>query len=306
MKYFPSNKPAVEVTPRVKTPGVTFFNDPTIDDIVELKNVTQSYGDNLIIEDFDFLAERDKQKGVFKVILGPSGCGKSTVLRYISGLQEPTSGEISINGKPRSKKDHVGMVFQKYSSFPWRTVLGNVTYGLELKNSTYDKVLNIFRKGDKKRKFLSNKEIHEKAMAMIKAVGLEGHEDKYAQYPTLSGGQLQRVAIARSLLSTPDILLMDEPFGALDVPTRLQMQDMLAQISRQLCPTIILITHDIPEAVYLADDIYIMSNAPSKIVQHINVSSVFPNDRKGIKRSSEFTNMVQKIEDIMMEISSKK
>lgn len=286
-------------------PGVEFYNDPNIDDIVEIKNVSQSYGDNVIIKDFNFLAERDKQKGVFKVILGPSGCGKSTILRYISGLQEPTSGEININGRPRRNSDHVGMVFQKYSSFPWRTVLENVSYGLEIKNSRYDKFINLFRKKENKKTFLTKAQIREKSLEMIKAVGLSGHEDKYAQYPTLSGGQLQRVAIARSLLATPDILLMDEPFGALDVPTRLQMQDMLADISNNLHPTIILITHDIPEAVYLADDIYIMSKAPSKIVKHIKVSSILPSNRKGIKRTQEFTNLVQKIEDLMMEINSK-
>lgn len=299
-----------ELVEKLKTvsseaPGVEFHNDPNIDDIVEIKGVSQYYGDNVIIKDFNFLAERDKEKGVFKVILGPSGCGKSTVLRYISGLQEPSSGEIRINGRPRKNSDHVGMVFQKYSSFPWRTVLENVSYGLEIQNSRYDKFLNFFRKKENKKTFLTKKQIKEKSLEMIKAVGLAGHESKYAQYPTLSGGQLQRVAIARSLLATPDILLMDEPFGALDVPTRLQMQDMLANISRDLHPTIILITHDIPEAVYLADDIYIMSKAPSKIVKHINVSSILPSNRKGIKRTKEFTDLVQKIEDLMMEINSK-
>jgi len=285
--------------------GVIFHNDPSIDDIVEIKGVSQVYGENIIIKDFNFLAERDKNKGVFKVILGPSGCGKSTILRYISGLQEPTCGEININGRSRKSDDHVGMVFQKYSSFPWRTVLENVSYGLEIQNSRYDKFLNFFRSKKNKKTFLTKEEIRKKSLEMIKAVGLFGHESKYAQYPTLSGGQLQRVAIARSLLATPDILLMDEPFGALDVPTRLKMQDMLIDISNKMHPTIILITHDIPEAVYLADDIYIMSKAPSKIVEHINVSSILPSNRKGIKRTSEFTNLVQEIEDLMMKINSK-
>lgn len=286
--------------------GVEFHNDPNIDDIVEIKKVSQVYGENVIIKDFNFLAERNKEKGVFKVILGPSGCGKSTVLRYISGLQEPTSGEININGRPRKNNDHVGMVFQKYSSFPWRTVLENVSYGLEMQNSRYDKFMNLFRRKDNKKTFLTKGEIIEKSLEMIKAVGLSGHESKYAQYPTLSGGQLQRVAIARSLLATPDILLMDEPFGALDVPTRLQMQDMLSDISKKLHPTIILITHDIPEAVYLADDIYIMSHAPSKIVHHIDVASVLPYNRKGIKRDPKFMKLVHDVEDLMMKVDSKK
>ena len=105
-------------------------------------------------------------------------------------------------------------------------------------------------------------------MEMIEMVGLGGHEDKYAQYPTLSGGQLQRVAIARSLLANPEIILMDEPFGALDINTRLQMQDLLSTIWNKFHPTILFVTHDISEAVYLGDDIYFMKSPPSKIVDH--------------------------------------
>ena len=291
------------------------FNDPNIPDIVELKDVEQAYGDNVIIKDLNFLAEKNLEKGAFKVILGPSGCGKSTLLRYIAGLQIPTIGEVFINEEPRNKNHNVGMVFQKYSSFPWRSVLQNVYYGLEIQNTFSSRIYNKYFWFLKslpffKRFFNENiiykKEMKSRAMEMIKAIGLEGHENKYAQYPTLSGGQLQRVAIARSLLSTPDILLMDEPFGALDVPTRLQMQDMLVELWEKLNTTIILVTHDIQEAVYLADDIYIMSNAPSKIVHHVNVSSVLPYNRKGIKRDIKFTNLVHDVEDLMMEIASKK
>lgn len=281
-------------------------NDPNIPDIVELKKVTQKYGENIIIENLNFLAEKDPKKGVFKVILGPSGCGKSTLLRYVAGLQNPTNGEVFINEEPRNKNHHVGMVFQKYSSFPWRSVLKNVSYGLEVQNTLFDRVLNLFKSKENRRIILSRKEIKERAMEMIKTVGLEGHEKKYAQYPTLSGGQLQRVAIARSLLSTPDILLMDEPFGALDVPTRLQMQDMLVELWEKLHPTIILVTHDIQEAVYLADDIYIMSHAPSKIIHHVDVASVLPYERKGIKRDIKFMELVHRVEDLMMEIGLKK
>lgn len=284
------------------------YNDPDIQDIVELRCVEQKYGDNVIIKDLDFLVEKNLKKGTFTVILGPSGCGKSTLLRYIAGLQNPTSGEVFINEEPRNKKHHVGMVFQKYSSFPWRSVLENVYYGIAVKNTWYDwiknKVYKILKKEEKT--FVGRKEMKKRAMNMIKTVGLEGHEHKYAQYPTLSGGQLQRVAIARSLLSTPDILLMDEPFGALDVPTRLQMQDMLVEIWEKLHPAIILVTHDIQEAVYLADDIYIMSHAPSKIVHHIDVASILPYNRKGIKRDPKFMNIVHDVEDLMMQVDSNK
>lgn len=284
------------------------FNCPDTPDVIELKNINQVYGDKVIIKDLNFLAEKKIGSGSFKVILGPSGCGKSTLLRYIAGLQKPTSGDILLNEKPQKKDDHVGMVFQKYSSFPWRTVKENVYYGLEINNTKLHWLNNKLRGLLKKeqRELLSKKEMEEMAMEMIKSVGLLGHEDKYAQYPNLSGGQLQRVAIARSLLSTPDILLMDEPFGALDVPTRLQMQDMLLNLYNKIKPTVILITHDIQEAVYLADDIYIMSHAPSKIVHHVNVSSVLPGDRKGIKRELKFVELVHKIEDLMMKVDQEK
>lgn len=280
------------------------------ENVIELRGIEQTYGETTIIKDLDFVIKKSSGRGRFTVILGPSGCGKSTLLRYIAGLQEPTAGNIMINGRERSKSDVVGMVFQKYSSFPWRSVLSNVYYGLEIKNSLVKRLvfrlINMFRADDKQIQFTSKKEMKQRATEMIKTVGLEGHEFKYAQYPTLSGGQLQRVAIARSLLSTPEILLMDEPFGALDVPTRLQMQDMLVEIWEKLNPTVVLVTHDIPEAVYLADDIYIMSHAPSKIVHHVDVASVLPYNRKGIKRDRKFTELVHKVEDLMMQVDSNK
>lgn len=309
-KETPNQEAAKEVKTSKSSGDTSYnlYNDPDIPDVVELKGISQSYGEKVIIKDLDFLTEKHAGKGTFKVILGPSGCGKSTLLRYIAGLQEPTSGEVLINGRKRAKEDHVGMVFQKYSSFPWRSVKENVYYGLEVTNTWTDYLLNLIRPIFKKEKkeLVSRKQMKARAMEMIKAVGLEGHEDKYAQYPTLSGGQLQRVAIARSLLSTPDILLMDEPFGALDVPTRLQMQDMLVELWEKLQPTVILVTHDISEAVYLADDIYIMSHAPSKIVHHVDVASVLPFNRKGIKRDPKFMKLVHDVEDLMMQVDSNK
>lgn len=256
---------------------------------IALKNISQVYPglngeEKTIIKDLDFSANKTEGKGVFKVILGPSGCGKSTLLRYIAGLQNPTSGEVLVNGEPADARKGVGMVFQKYSSFPWRTVLDNVALGLELKG-------------------VGKKERRERAMEMIKLVGLEGNEKKFAQYPSLSGGQLQRVAIARSLLASPEILLMDEPFGALDIKTRLQMQDLLVSIWKNIEPVVILVTHDIAEAVYLADEIYIMSNAPAKIKHHIKVDLPVNRD-KSIKRNPKFTSMVHQIEDLMMQLES--
>jgi len=263
--------------------GVT-FHDTSLPNIIELKNMKQTYDDGkvVILEDFNLLIEDKPGQGQFVVILGPSGCGKSTILRYIAGLQQATKGEILINEKPRTDDLRIGMVFQQYSSFPWMTVLENVALGLKFKG-------------------IPKKERTEQAMEMIKIVGLAGHENKYAQYPSLSGGQLQRVAIARSLLVNNKIVLMDEPFGALDTKTRLNMQEFIINIWEQVHPTIVLVTHDISEAVYLADDIYIMSAAPSKIIEHINVDLPLHRDRN-IKRDPRFVNLVHYIEDKMMQI----
>ena len=175
------------------------------------------------------------------------------------------------------------MVFQQYSSLPWLSVLDNVGLALKYKG-------------------VSKAERDSKAMELITKVGLAGHEHKYAQYPTLSGGQLQRVAIARSLLANSDILLMDEPFGALDVSTRLQMQDLLLDIWNEYHPTIVFVTHDIPEAVYLADDIYIMKSAPSRFVEHIHVDLPLKRDRS-TKRDPRYIELVQQVEDTMIRVA---
>jgi NitT/TauT family transport system ATP-binding protein len=267
------------------TDNVSFVNS-TLPDIIELKSVSQSYdgGRSFIIKDLNFLIEDKPDSGQFIVILGASGCGKSSILRYISGLQEPTSGEVLIKGKPRDDTMHVGMVFQQYSSFPWLSVLENVALGLTYKG-------------------VPKKERHEKAREMIHLVGLDEHVNKFAKYPSLSGGQLQRVAIARSLAADPDILLMDEPFGALDINTRLSMQDLLCEIWSKLQSTIIFVTHDISEAVYLADEIHIMRAHPAKIVERIQVS--LPSNRtREIKRDPRFIELVYQVEDIMVDVQN--
>ena len=256
--------------------------------IIELNNISQIYDEtNVVIKDLNLVIEDKPNKGQFIGFLGPSGCGKSTLLRYISGLQTPTAGEIKLFGRPRKEDDHVGMVFQKYSSLPWLSVLDNIALGLKLQG-------------------VNKKERIDKAKEMLEVVGLKGHGNKYAQYPTLSGGQLQRVAIARSLLANPRILLMDEPFGALDIKTRLKMQDSLCDIYNRLFgqgldPTIVFVTHDIQEAVYLADDIYIMGKAPAKVEKHIKVNLPDIRDRN-IKRENFFREIVSELEDTMMSI----
>jgi NitT/TauT family transport system ATP-binding protein len=260
------------------------FEETSAENLIELRGVDQSYGDTKIIGDLNLLIENKPMQGQFACILGMSGCGKSTILRYIAGLQKPTKGTVLVKGKPVSAENRVSMVFQQYSSLPWMTVLDNVSLGLRFQG-------------------VSKKERDEKAMEMIQLVGLEGHHNKYAQYPSLSGGQLQRIAIARSLMSNPEILLMDEPFGALDIKTRLQMQDLLISIWEKFNPTILFVTHDIQEAVYLGDDIFIMKHAPSNFVKKIHVDLPFQRTR-ATKRLPRFDELVHEVEDAMMQIDS--
>ncbi len=265
---------------------MSLFADTKQANIIELRNISQSYdgGESYIIKDLNFLVEDKPAQGQFVVILGMSGSGKSTILRYIANLQQPTSGEILIHDKPQTKDRRVGMVFQQYSSLPWMTVLDNVSLAMKYRG-------------------FSDSERIEKALEMIELIGLKGHEHKFAQYPTLSGGQLQRVAIARSLLADPEILLMDEPFGALDINTRLQMQDLLANLWLKFHPTVIFVTHDISEAVYLGDDIYILKSAPSHFVEHIKVDLPFHRTRE-LKRDPKFVELVRTVEDKMIEVAN--
>ena len=261
------------------------YQDTGYQNIIELCDIGQSYdgGNNWVIRNLDFIIEDKPAQGQFAVILGMSGSGKSTLLRYIAGLQDPTEGKVLIKGKPVGQDNRVSMVFQQYSSLPWMTVLDNVSLALRYKG-------------------IKKKDRDEQAMELIKLVGLEGHEKKYAQYPTLSGGQLQRVAIARSLLANSEILLMDEPFGALDVKTRLQMQELLTNLWERFHSTILFVTHDISEAVYLGDDIFIMKSQPSRFVEHIKVDLPLKRTRE-TKRDPRYTEIVHHVEDRMIKVS---
>lgn len=261
------------------------MHDTDRKNIIELRDIGQSYdgGENWIIKGLDFLIEDKPAQGQFAVILGMSGSGKSTVLRYIAGLQQPTEGQVLISGKKADADNRVSMVFQQYSSLPWMTVLDNVALGLKFKG-------------------ISREERNAKAMELIDMVGLKGHEKKYAQYPTLSGGQLQRVAIARSMLANPEILLMDEPFGALDIRTRLQMQELLTDIWHRFHSTVIFVTHDIREAVFLGDDIYILKSQPSRFVEHIHVDLPLKRDNN-IKRDPRYEELVREVEDAMLRVA---
>ncbi len=204
------------------------------------------------IEQLDFSIDDRPGVGEFISLIGPSGCGKSTVLNLIQGFSDvypPTRGEVRIHGtKVVGPGRDRGMIFQKYSSFPHLTVLRNVAFGLEINREQLG---------------FSDSEIEHRCMELIEKVGLAGHERKYPHQ--LSGGQQQRVAIARTLVLKPSIVLMDEPFSALDEPTRYDMQRLIHDLWHEVQATVFLVTHSISEAVYLGDRVWIMTPAPGRI-----------------------------------------
>src|SRR5271165_3393501 len=201
------------------------------------------------------------------ILLGPSGCGKSTLLRQIAGLERPTEGRIEMDGKPIDGPGRErGMVFQKYTSFPWLTVKQNVEYGLKLEG-------------------MGRAECEAVADEWISAVGLQEFENAYPE--TLSGGMQQRVAIARTLAVKPAVVLMDEPFGALDAQTRSEMQQLLLKVWDETASTILFVTHDVEEAVYLADRIFIMSAHPGTIIEDVQVPFDRPREL-ALKERNEF------------------
>ncbi|MEZ4367511.1 MAG: ABC transporter ATP-binding protein [Kofleriaceae bacterium] len=249
--------------------------------VVTFRNVTKRYGDFTAIKDVTFQIADRPGKGEFVPILGPSGCGKSTIIRLIAGLapQFPaTSGEVIVGGRPvLGPGADRGMVFQDYTSFDNRTVLDNIAFGLECQG-------------------VSRAERHDRARYWIAKVGLSVARDE-GKYPhELSGGMRQRVAIARTLILEPKIILMDEPFGALDPPTRSRMQDNLVELWREQSPTIFFITHSIEEAVFLGDHILVFSNSPGTILEERHVP---PADRPSIEmhRDPTFQATVHELRD---------
>jgi len=221
---------------QVKNLHKTFFaENKKAQDVVALKDI------NLEVKESEFV-----------VLVGPSGCGKSTLLNIIGGLDTATEGEILVDGKAISAPGaDRGMVFQGYSLFPWLTVQKNVEFGMKMKNVPQQERTQI-------------------ASEYIKLVGLEGFENALPKQ--LSGGMKQRVAIARTLANKPEVLLMDEPFGALDAQTRMVMQELLAKISRETQNTILFITHDIDEAILLGNRIYVMSRRPGTVREILDVN----------------------------------
>jgi len=230
--------------------------------VVEFRNVSKTFnagrpGAFTAVHDINFCIDDLPGTGEFISMVGPSGCGKSTVLNLIAGFSShlpPTTGEILVRGKPiiGPGRDR-GMIFQRYSSFPNRTVLENVRFGLELHRNELG---------------MSRAEISDEAEKWIERVGLAGHQRKYPSQ--LSGGQQQRVAIARTLILKPQIILMDEPFSALDEPTRIDMQRLVVDLWHEVETTVFLVTHSLSEALYLGDRVWIFSRSPGTIAMEVN------------------------------------
>ena len=240
---------------------------------IEVKNINKSFdgrGKNLsVLEDINLTIN----DGELVCLLGPSGCGKTTLLRLIAGLDNPTSGEIIANGEVVEKPSgDRAVIFQQYSLFPWLTVLKNVTFGLELSGG-------------------SKEENIQTAERYLKSVGLLEFKDSYPH--ELSGGMKQRVAIIRSLLNHSPILLMDEPFSALDMQNRHKLQEQLIGVWKRFENTIVFVTHDVDEAVFLADKIVLLDKDPGKIAEIIEVDIERPRKRE----SMEFLKIQESIVD---------
>ena len=255
--------------------------------VVEFRGVTKRFGEGrtalTAVRDVSFVVEDLPGKGEFIALLGPSGCGKSTLLRLIAGLgpqHPPTEGEVLVDGGPVAGPGaDRGMVFQDYTSFDHRTVEDNIAFGLECRG-------------------MPARERREVAREWIRRVGLSVDADARKYPHELSGGMRQRVAIARSLALRPRIILMDEPFGALDPGTRLNMQDLVVQLWRDLEATVFFVTHSVEEAVYLGDRVYVLSPSPGTIVRQLEVPP--PNrPARVMQREREFLDVVFQIRDLV-------
>jgi NitT/TauT family transport system ATP-binding protein len=279
-----------QVLEHVRTP-----EDLAVPHVVEFRHVTKTYNYGELnaytaIKDVTFVVEDLPNKGEFVCVLGPSGCGKSTILRLIAGLepQHPaTSGDVLVLGKPvTSPGADRGMVFQDYTSFDNRTVLDNIVFGLECQG-------------------VARRDRYELGRHWVSQVGLNIETDAEKYPHELSGGMRQRVAIARTLILQPRIILMDEPFGALDPTTRMHMQDLLVKLWRDVQATVFFITHSIEEAVFLGDRVYIMSNAPGTILKEMEVE---PADRpaKLMQREPRFQETVYYIRELISRLEEER
>lgn len=221
---------------------------------VRVTNLTKKFGDLLVLDNISF----DVKQGEFLCIVGPTGCGKTTFLNSLTKLYDLTAGEILINGEPVDLKKHnIAYILQEYSAFPWLTVEENVKYGLKIKNLPEDEVV---KRADQ-------------------VIGMVGLEDYRSYYPDqLSASMLQRVVIARAFAVQPELLLMDEPYGQLDISLRFRLEDELIRLWRETGTTVIFITHNIEEAVYLSERILVLTNKPTSIKKEIINPLPWPRD----------------------------
>jgi len=228
------------------------------EEILSARGISHEYetdeGALKVLDDVSFQLNR----GEFLSIVGPTGCGKTTLLDIIGGLNEPTEGDILLYGEPiPGPQEEMEYVFQDDASFPWLTVMENVEFGLEVKG-------------------VPKQERQEKSQEMIDLVGIDGFEDSYPH--ELSGGMKQRMLIARTLAMQPEILLMDEPFGALDEQTRNKLGQEVIQIIKDLDRTAILVTHSLMEAVYLSDKIILLSSIPGRVKERVEIDVKRPRE----------------------------
>lgn len=225
---------------------------------LEIKNVTQIFGDseNKVVALNDF--SLDVEPGSFISFIGPSGCGKSTLLRIVSALDKPTSGKIILDGQEITKPGkNIGMAFQQSNLFPWLTIEENIAFGLKARKEYKDH--------------------KEEVKDFIDVVGLKGFEKSFPYQ--VSGGMAQRASLARSLVGHPKVLLLDEPLGALDAFTRMTMQDEILRLWEKYKMTVLMVTHDVDEAIYLSDKVVVMSPRPAKVEKIIEINKSRPRAR---------------------------
>jgi len=240
---------------------------------IVVKNLTKKFGELLVLDDINFTVD----DGEFLCIVGPTGCGKTTFLNLLSNLLEPTYGNVFIDGENiQPGKHNLAFVFQESTCIPWRTVKKNITYGMEIKRR------------------YSKKEMESKAVELMKLVGLIEVADHYPC--DISSSMEQRVAVARAFAVNPDLLLMDEPYGQLDVKLRYYLEDELLKLWRKYKKTVIFVTHNIEEAVYLAERILVLSNKPTTIKSEIKLDLPRPRnflDPEFVRVRREITEMIK-------------
>ena len=250
---------------------------------VDFQNVWLAYNDELLAQNHFAVEDINLQvkQGEFIAIVGPSGCGKSTFMKLTTGLKRPSKGQIFVDGQPVTGPLKIsGMAFQAPSLLPWRTTLDNVLLPLE--------IVEPYRSQFKQRKA----EFAERAIKLLKTVGLGGYENKFPWQ--LSGGMQQRASICRALIHEPKMLLLDEPFGALDAFTREELWCILRDLWTEQKFNVILVTHDLRESVFLADTVYVMSKSPGRFVVKKEIDLPRPRDLE-VTYTPEFTNIVHEL-----------